>query len=248
MGSVGARIRVLRRRRSTAVLLVCVLVLVFQIFQARDRYIPPPVKNEPNSSDVLSEKTDNLELAATVLDQLPVKGRAPKTGYSRAQFSDGWAQVEDCDIRNLILARDLSEVRLSSDGCTVLSGLLLDPYTAKNISFVRGADSSAAVQIDHVVALSDAWQKGAQELSAEERFQFANDALNLLAVDGDANQQKGGSDAASWLPASKDYRCRYVARQVAVKRKYKLWVSDAERSSIRRVLGSCEGQPVPLTE
>ena len=124
------------------------------------------------------------------------------------------------------------------DNCKVQSGKLSDPYTGELILFHRGENSNA-VQIDHVVALSDAWQKGAQQLSFIERVSLANDPLNLLAVDGPANQQKSDSDAASWLPPNKSFRCQYVARQIAVKQKYRLWVTAAEKSAMRGVLGVC---------
>jgi len=124
-------------------------------------------------------------------------------------------------------------------GCVVLSGTLQDPYTGQSINFERGQDTSSAVQIDHVVALADAWQKGAQKWSAETREQFANDPLNLRAVDGPTNQQKGAGDAATWLPPAKGYRCEYVAAQVAVKSAYGLWVTAAEADAIERVLEGC---------
>ena len=149
-------------------------------------------------------------------------------------------------MRNHILKRDMTDVKTTSDtDCTVLSGTLADPYTAKTINFVRGKDTSSDVQIDHVVALSDAWQKGAQQLSMEMRIQLANDPLELLAVDGPANQQKSDGDAATWLPPNKSYRCRYVARQIAVKAKYTLWVTQAEHDAIQNVLSSCPGQLLP---
>lgn len=187
--------------------------------------------------------------AITALGQLAVKGRAPKTGYERSQFDDGWPRIGGCDVRNHILARDMSNVSVRSESdCTVLSGVLLDPYTGSTINFMRGSDTSDAVQIDHVVAMSDAWQKGAQELLPEEREAFANDFLNLLAVDGPTNQKKGDGDAATWLPPNKDYRCRYVARQIAVKQKYRLWVTEAERNAMQQVLGVCPGQLLPIQE
>lgn len=91
----------------------------------------------------------------------------------------------------------------------------------------------------HVVALSDAWQKGAQQLSAGDRITFANDPLNLLAVDGPANQAKGDGDAATWLPPSRSYWCPYTARQVEVKSKYHLWVTQAEHDKIKEILSDC---------
>lgn len=172
------------------------------------------------------------------LGKLAVKGRAPKTGYSRKQFGDGWGEVNDCSVREVVLARDLTDEK-TDEKCRVQSGVLADPYTGKTIHFQRGAKTSQLVQIDHVVALSDAWQKGAQQLTAEQRVQLANDPLNLLAVDGPANQAKSDADAATWLPPHKPFHCQYVARQVAVKRKYQLWVTEAEKEAMTRILLSC---------
>ena len=177
---------------------------------------------------------------------LEVKGRAPKTGYARAQFGDGWGLVDGCDMRNRILRRDLTDVVLSDDGCKVSSGNLADPYTGQVIAFRRGSTSSSVVQIDHVVALSNAWQTGAQQLTLERRIELANDPLELLAVDGPANQQKGDGDAATWLPSNKPFRCQYVARQIAVKFKYQLWVTSSEKSAMQHVLVSCPDQPLPV--
>jgi hypothetical protein len=132
----------------------------------------------------------------------------------------------------------MKDVRLSTT-CKVLSGTLHDPYTGKIIAFSRGADTSDDVQIDHVVALSDSWQKGAKALTFSRRVALANDPLELLAVDGRANQDKMDSDAASWLPPNKAFRCQYVARQIAVKLKYSLWVTSAEMSAMRNVLAQC---------
>ena len=184
--------------------------------------------------------------ATAALAKIPVKGRAPKTGYDRDLFSDGWGDIGECDARNYILRRDLKSITWrDSPRCTVATGILNDPYTAKKIYFVRGVSTSSAVQIDHVVAVSDAWQKGAQQLSYSKRYAFYNDPLNLLAVDGPANMQKSDSDAASWLPPNSKYRCSYVSRQIAVKRKYLLWVTKAERDAISRVLRSCPNQLIP---
>lgn len=184
--------------------------------------------------------------ATAALAKLAIKGRAPKTGYDRDLFSDGWGDIGECDARNYILRRDLKSITWrDSPRCTVATGILNDPYTARKIYFVRGVSTSMAVQIDHIVAVSDAWQKGAQQLSYSKRYAFYNDPLNLLAVDGPANMQKSDSDAASWLPPNKGYRCSYVARQIAVKAKYKLWVTKAERDAMARVLKTCPNQLIP---
>lgn len=222
-----------RRRRITAVI-VLLAALVAWIVQT----VPQPVAPT-------QQRSGNGELASAALEMLPVKGRAPKTGYKRAQFGDGWAKLGNCDTRNLILQRDLKDTILEDDKCKVRTGALNDPYTGKDIAFTRGASTSAAVQIDHVVALSNAWQTGAQQLSTERRMQLANDPLELLAVDGPANQQKGDGDAATWLPSNKPFRCQYIARQIAVKRKYALWVTEPEKAAMARVLSSCPEQIMP---
>ena len=187
-----------------------------------------------------------------MLGTLPVKGRAPKTGYSRDQFGPAWSDVDHngCDTRNDMLRRDLTAVALrpGTRDCVVLSGVLADPYTAAAINFLRGNATSTAVQIDHVVALSDAWQKGAQQLSPAQRLSFANDPLNLLAVDGPANQSKSDGDAATWLPPNKSYRCNYVARQISVKSSYGLWVTQAEHDAMARVLSNCPDALAPANQ
>lgn len=190
-------------------------------------------------------------LAEDVLAGLPVKGRAPKTGYRRALYGDGWTDEDGdgCATREEILQRDLTRKTFRRSGrCSVVvGGVLADPYSGRTVTFRRGVKTSALVQIDHVVALMDSWQKGAQQLSPARRRQFANDPLNLLAVDGKTNQAKGAGDAATWLPPNKSYRCAYVARQVAVKAKYGLWVTAAEKSAAVRLLATCPGQRVPVS-
>lgn len=204
--------------------------------------------NATNLYDSLSPAAATAQTAKAGLAKLAVKGRAPKTGYARELFSDGWGdQPGGCDSRNFILMRDLTQIKMrSGEACIVASGVLVDPYTGKKINFVRGVKTSLAVQIDHVVAVSDAWQKGAQQLTYAVRNKFYNDPLNLLAVDGPTNGKKSDSDAASWLPPNKAYRCPYVARQIAVKLKYKLWVTAAEKAAIASVLVKCPSQKLPV--
>ncbi len=215
---------------------------------------PPPTTGA--TSTARRDRTDTTSIAAAAaprgarrsaqaaLDALPVKGRAPKTGYSREQFGDGWATVAGCDMRDRILRRDLrGKVFATGDRCEIVRGRLDDPYTATAVTFVRGG--APDVDIDHVVALGDAWQKGAQQWSAGTRERFANDPLNLLAIDADTNRAKGDGDAATWLPPNRRFRCDYVARQVAVKRRYAAWVTRAEHDAIARVLARCPGQTLP---
>lgn len=183
------------------------------------------------------------ELAITTLENLPVKGRAPKTGYTRAQFGPTWADVDrnGCDTRNDILQRDLTEItyRPKTRNCLVESGNLVDRYSGEVINFRRGNVSSMEVQIDHVVALSNAWQTGAFKLDALQRRALANDPLNLFAVKGRLNSQKGDGDAATWLPPRKSFRCTYVSHQIAVKAKYSLWVTAPEKAAMKKILSRC---------
>lgn len=183
--------------------------------------------------------------ALTVLNSLEVKGRAPKTGYARAQFPH-WSDPDrnGCDARNDILKRDLTNItyKAGTRDCKVIAGQLLDPFSGKVITF--SADK-VVVDIDHVVALSNAWQTGAAYFDKNKRSQIANDPLNLLAVDAKLNRKKGDGDAATWLPPYKAFRCEYVARQVAVKAKYGLWVTQPEKAAIGKILSTCVGQKLP---
>lgn len=197
----------------------------------------------------ISESAVALEDAATALNKLAVKGRAAKVKNMRAQFGPAWKDVDrnGCDTRNDILKRDLTEIsyRSGTRDCVVESGTLTDPYSGEVIAFTKGQISSMEVQIDHVVALADAWQTGAFKLNETQRAQLANDPLNLLAVKGRLNSQKSDSDAASWLPPLKSYRCKYVARQIAVKIKYGLWVKPAEKTAIQNILIKCPNEVLP---
>jgi hypothetical protein len=194
-------------------------------------------------------QADSVPSGLTIIEAQVTKGRAAKTGYTRAQFGQTWADVDrnGCDTRNDILKRDLTGqvYKEKTRECVVLSGTLIDPFSGETINFVRGNVSSMEVQIDHVVALSNAWQTGAVKLSIKDRTAFANDPMNLLAVKGRLNSQKSDGDAATWLPPLKSYRCDYVARQIAVKIKYKLWFTAPEKEAMVRILKSCPEKALP---
>ena len=195
--------------------------------------------------EAASAVTVKKERAIEIIETLAVKGRAAKTGYDRSSFSH-WRDPDrnGCDARNDILRRDLTNlvIKTDSNGCKVLGGVLADPYSGKNIDFVFGA---SLVDIDHVVALSNAWQTGAFQFTSEIRLQFANDPLNLLAVSASLNRQKGDGDAATWLPPTKSYRCQYVARQIAVKKKYGLWLTKPEKVAMSTLLAKCPKEEIP---
>ena len=224
--------RVHRRRQISALLFALVIAILTIFLGQGDNSSLTPLSSDLKRQ-YFGEKT-----ALDVLETIETKGRAPKTGYSRDRFGGDWDKIDGCSVREMILARDLEKI-VRADDCSVQSGTLQDPYTGKTIEFVRGPSTSQLVQIDHVVALSDAWQKGAQQLTEAERTKLANDPLNLLAVDGSTNQQKSDGDASTWLPPNKSFRCQYVARQVAVKVKYRLWMTISEKSTIKNILTKC---------
>lgn len=183
--------------------------------------------------------------ALTALNKLEVKGRAAKTGYTRSQFPH-WSDPDrnGCDARNDTLKRDLTNItfKAGTRDCKVIAGQLLDPFSGKVLTF---STTKVVIDIDHVVALSNAWQTGAAYFDKNTRLLIANDPINLLAVDAKLNRQKGDGDAATWLPPNKSFRCEYVARQVAVKSKYKLWVTEPEKVAITKILSNCVDQKLP---
>ena len=234
-----------RRSASTGAVLAALVVVAAVAFLAV-RGTGPEAGSQSAARPESAAPTGSAGSALALLRTLPVKGKAPHTGYARVKdFGDAWLDVDHngCDTRDDVLRRDLQ--RITGGACKVATGVLTDPYTGKVIRFVRGQTTSDAVQIDHVVALSEAWQTGAQQLTQTQRERLANDPANLFAVDGPTNQAKGDGDAATWLPPNRSFRCTYVAHQVAVKAAYHLWVTAAEKAAIARVLASCPGRVAP---
>jgi len=207
-----------RRRLSASAALVAAALLLAGCSVVVSAAEPAGTVATPPASVPASAAPVGSIDARALLATLPVKGKAPKTGYDRVgDFGPAWdLPGQACSTRDLILARDLTDI-VRDGPCKVTSGTLHDPYTGKTISFRRGVATSAEVQIDHRVPLANAWQTGAQQLTFEQRRQLANDPLNLVAVDGPTNAKKSDGDAATWLPPVKPYRCEYVAAQVAVK-------------------------------
>jgi hypothetical protein len=184
--------------------------------------------------------------ARAQLSGLPVKGWDRMTDFSRDRFGEPWSDdvsVEfghnGCNTRDDILRRDLTDLAVRPGTCYAQGGVLIDPYTGASIAFVRGPETSEAVQIDHLVSLSDAWYKGARGWDEQRRRDFANDPRNLLAVSPKANFDKAFRDANAWLPPNQAFRCEFVARQVAVKATYRLWVSANEKRAMAAVLNHC---------
>ncbi|MDR7158597.1 HNH endonuclease family protein [Arthrobacter sp. BE255] len=248
------------RRRSRqawalVVLLACAAVaLVAWFFTAGQFAVAEPATTGPAAAPVFDAAFMKPVVpvhavpqgsAREALEGLQVFGRAPNDNYEREAFGQAWLDVDrnGCDTRNDILRRDLTGVIFTEGSkCRIAAGTFHEPYTGKLVDFRRGQESSKAVQIDHVVALGDAWQKGAQQLTPQQRQSLANDPVNLIAADGPANQQKSAGDAATWLPKNKAFRCHYVARQISVKAAYGLWVTQPEKDAMKRVLDTCPDQ------
>lgn len=216
------------RRRRLVLLSILLIALISSLFNFKPNNTDDTAAN---SSSYIAESSQTL----TKLSLRDSNNQIPS--YSRQYFGDGWIKRNGCDTRNLILYRDLKDVAIDNE-CHVLTGSLMDPYSGLLISFDRSTDPQS-VQIDHVVALLDAWFSGAYKMDDNLRREFANDPLELLAVSGKENQAKSGSDASRWLPSNKGYRCIYVSRQIRVKHKYGLSVSKSERDSMNSTLSRC---------
>lgn len=191
---------------------------------------------------VLRRDVATIGTATHQLSGLRVDDSRAPPGYDRTTFA--WRDDVDgngCDTRDDVLARDLTAVRTApEDRCRVLSGSLVSPYSGEEVTFHRG---SRTIEIDHVVALSQAWRSGAHRWDHARRRAFANDPVNLLAVERRLNQDKGDADAAAWLPPAPHLRCGYVARQIAVKARWDLSVTTSERVAMADALARCPGFP-----
>ncbi|WP_304108340.1 HNH endonuclease family protein [Mycolicibacterium bacteremicum] len=179
--------------------------------------------------------------------EIPV--RVPGYDYRRDAFGDAWDDDNDapggrngCDTRNDILDRDLVEksyVSIKRCPNAVATGTLVDPYTNESIAFVRGNQIGASVQIDHIVPLALAWDLGARDWPDELRLRFANDPANLIAVAGGANQDKGDSEPALWMPPNRAFWCQYAVQFAEVLRGYRLPVDASSARVLREAAGTC---------
>ena len=209
------------------------------------------------SNPKADDTTSNLAVWQAGLDATNTIGtaKARPGGYDRAKYFGGWASngCGSATTRDTILARDMSDVVKDSQ-CRVTSGVLHDPYTGGTVRFKRGRDTSSAVQVDHVVALLDAWESGARDWPQSKRVEYANSPGVLLASDGPANMEKGaGLDVNGtgmyrsqssgapdiWMPDNKTYRCDYMAKRASIKAKWGLTMTPREKQQTVSVLSQC---------
>ncbi|MCW2520466.1 MAG: hypothetical protein JWR46_3085 [Mycobacterium sp.] len=178
---------------------------------------------------------------------IPIRVR--EHDYRRAAFGDAWTDDNTapgghngCDTRNDILDRDLVDKTFTAiKRCptAVATGTLHDPYTNDTIPFTRGNQVGASVQIDHIVPLALAWDLGARDWSDDMRRRFANDPANLLAVQGQANQDKGDAEPADWMPPNHAFWCQYSVQFAAVLRGYALPIDDRSAVVLRDAATTC---------
>lgn len=187
-----------------------------------------------------------VDLLAGV-SEVPVRVRG--NDYRRAAFGESWDDDNSapgghngCDTRNDILNRDLVDktfVAIKRCPSAVATGMLHDPYTNAVVSFVRGNQTGASVQIDHIVPLALAWDLGARDWPDDLRLRFANDPANLLAVAGKPNQDKGDQEPARWMPPNRAFWCQYAVQFAEVLRGYTLPVDAASAGVLREAAGTC---------
>jgi Protein of unknown function (DUF1524) len=181
------------------------------------------------------------------ISEIPV--RIHGHDYRRAAFGDSWTDDSTapgghngCDTRNDILDRDLvDKTYVATKRCpnAVATGTLHDPYTSETINLVRGNQTGAAVQIDHLVPLAYAWDQGARNWTNDMRVRFANDPANLLAVDGPVNEDKGDGEPAVWMPPNHAFWCQYAVQFAAVLRGYGLPVDAPSAPVLRDAAATC---------
>jgi hypothetical protein len=204
---------------------------------------PLPAGDDPRSPSPSPSESNSAADALELLAGVPEATGKSIARYYREQFGQAWYDQDrnGCDTRNDILRRDLTGVVLKegTNDCKVLSGTLLDPYTGASVPFVSGADTSALVQIDHLVPLAWAWRQGAETWSFDERMAFANDPLNLQATGGEANQSKSDSGPSEWLPPDSSQHCAYAERFTTVISQWKLGVNSADRAALEESLRMC---------
>lgn len=242
-----------RGRKASVTGLVLALAVVIGLVAPSDGSSPPArttarVTTAPSATPTAEATLDTESVAdseaMTALSGLSVAEATGADTYDRTAFGAAWTDTDrnGCDTRNDVLRRDLTGAvfKPGTQDCVVVSGTLLDPYTGGTVRFVRGQD---LVEVDHVVPLADAWRTGASTWPYAKLLAFANDPLELLAVDAASNTAKSDNDAAGWLPQHD--ACGYAARQVAVKAKYGLAVTAEEKDALTAVLMECPGQRLP---
>ncbi|NUT54109.1 MAG: HNH endonuclease [Saccharothrix sp.] len=216
--------------RRSAALVGGVAVFLMVITGCTGTYVPPtPVRSDNPTAPAAPGDDPAAQLAA-----LTVAPEGKMTGYSRDRFPHWSSQGEGCDTREVVLQRQGADVQVG-DSCKITSGTWTSVYDGKVVT------DPGELDIDHTVALAEAWRSGADKWTDEQREKFANDlgGLQLIAVTASSNRSKGDQDAAKWKPPAQDYWCTYARAVVSVKTLYSLTVDEAERDALGVMLKAC---------
>ena len=171
--------------------------------------------------------------AKSQLDTLKVAKASSMAGYSRDEFPHWDSTGSNCDVRDSVLKRDGTKVKLS--GCNVVAGTWKSLYDGVTL------DSPTKVDIDHMVPLANAWRSGAAKWTKDKREEFANDLKDpqLVAVSASSNRSKGDQDPSTWKPKQSGAWCEYATKWIAVKTVWKLTITTAEKTALDDMLGKC---------
>ena len=188
--------------------------------------------DEPGGSTTTTTPKDAGD-ATTKLGALKVAKAGSMSGYSREKFPHWRDTGSNCDIRDTVLKRDGTKVKVS--GCNVVAGSWTSVYDGDKIT------DPSKVDIDHVVPLANAWRSGASKWTTDQRGDFANDLEDpqLVAVSASSNRSKGDQDPSTWKPELSGSWCEYAQDWITVKSKWKLTVTTAEKSALTDMLEKC---------
>ncbi len=199
--------------------------------------VPTSTASLPTSPSTTIRGSDTL--AIDVLLTIPIELETP-AGYDRDLFP-AWSDADGdgCDTRDEVLIRDAGGTAEVGANCGVTSGLWYSVYDGVWL------DHASQLDVDHVVALKEAWDSGAKEWDTARREAFANDIddpHSLIAVSSSSNQEKGAADPSNWLPDNPNDQCRYIVAWVIVKARWELSMDESEHGRIHNLFeGPCRG-------
>jgi hypothetical protein len=189
---------------------------------------------QPASGEAEPPGIPDAGAARALLDGLTVAAEGSAGGYAREKFPHWHTVSGECTTREVVLQRDGDGVVVDGK-CKATAGSWRSPYDGQTVT------AASDIDIDHVVALAEAWRSGASGWSTEQRERFANDLDNpqLIAVTASVNRAKGDQDPANWLPPNPAYQCTYAQMWVAVKSTWQLTVQQEEKGALAQTLHAC---------
>ncbi|MBA0045217.1 HNH endonuclease family protein [Mycobacteroides sp. LB1] len=233
------------RNRALLIVAIAAAIAVVVAYQVSTRYRLQRANAIAAQSNIPTLAQGDDPLAGITVVAKRLRGK----DYERAQFGDAWSDDTDapggrngCDTRNDILNRDLADKSyVYTRRCpnAVRTGTLRDPYTGVQVAFTRGPKSGEAIQIDHIVPLAYAWDMGARDWEPSLRWRFANDPANLIAVQGQANQDKGDQGPSGWMPSNRAFWCQYSMQFAEVLRGYHLSIDERSANTVREAAQTC---------